>query len=117
MTYTMVGAEFRNAGNFLFSPTQTSVLRKIHRLHFDPIGLVVGDIELPWPTAKRLARVRAPTSRRLIAAPLRHGNSNITFPNTCQFGRQIGEPVRDEMHNISFPLHPAIDGNPCPMGR
>ncbi len=92
-----------------------SALSEIPRLHLDPIDMEIGDQDVSRLAAERVARVRASARLRLVAAPPRHRKRPITVPDTRKLGRQISEPMRDQMHHLPFPLDTAMDAraNDC----
>jgi hypothetical protein len=45
-----------------------------------------------------------------VAAPMRQWERCISAPNAGQFGREVGELVRNEMHNLAFSLNAATHG-------
>ncbi len=76
-----------------------SALSEIPRLHLDPIYMEVRDQDVSGLAAERVARVRAAARLRLVAAPPWNGKRPITLPDTRKLGRQISEPVRDQMQS------------------
>ena len=46
---------------------------------------------------------------KLIASPVRQRKCLVAVPDAGEIRRQIRQPVRNQMHDIPFPLDAAID--------
>ena len=78
----------------------TEASPKIARLHLDAVDVQVGNVDVAGPQTLRrqAARIDAGTAVvEFVAASVRQRKPVVALPDAGQFGRQVGQVLRDEM--------------------